>query len=98
MANNIATQGLRPNLTVLLDLAPEEALARRQGANANKEDHFEEQVIDHLDFRKRVREGFLKLAAEEPSRWLVINANQSQEEIADIIWQRVSQLLTQEGG
>jgi len=79
MTNNIATQELKPNLTILLDLAPEEGLARKWGTS--KKDHFEKQV---LDFHRRVREGYLKLATNDPERWLVIE---------HIIWQRVSKLL-----
>jgi dTMP kinase len=93
MANDIATQGLRPDLTILLNLAPEQGLARKWGGN--KEDQFEKQV---LDFHKRVQEGYLKLAADEPERWLVVDASQSKEAIADIIWQRVRQLISKRGG
>jgi dTMP kinase len=90
MANNIATRGLKPDLTILLDLAPEEGLARRWGPS--NEDHFEKQ---ELDFHYKVREGYLKLAAKEPERWLVIDATQSKEQIAQVIWQRVRQLIRQ---
>ncbi len=89
MANDIATQGLKPNLTVLLDLVPEEGLARKWGTN--KEDHFEKQV---LDFHHRVREGYLKLAAGDPARWLIVDATLPKKEIENIIWQRVSQMLS----
>ena len=85
--NNAATQGLKPNLTVLLDISAEEGLARKRG---KKQDRFEQ---EKLAFHQRVREGYLKLAAEEPERWLVIDATQSKKRIAEIIWQRVSQLL-----
>jgi len=88
-ANNIATQGLKPNLTILLDLPPKEGLTRKWGTN--KEDHFEKQV---LDFHKRVRNGFLTLAKEEPERWLVVDATQSKDKIAEIVWEKVSQLLS----
>jgi len=88
MANNIATQGVKPNLTILLDLPPETGLSRKWGTN--KEDHFEKQV---LDFHRKVRNGFLTLVAEEPQRWLVVDATLSKEEITQIIWQKVSQLL-----
>jgi dTMP kinase len=40
-----------------------------------------------------VRQGYLKLAAEEPQRWLVVDAKQPKEKISRIIWQRVSQIL-----
>ena len=85
--NSTATQGLKPNLTILLDLAVEEGLTRKQ---TEKQDRFEKEGIA---FHEKVRQGYLKLAAEEPERWLVIDANQSKEEIADVIWQKVSQLL-----
>jgi len=91
LANNIATRGLKPDLTILLDMAPEEGLTRRWGLN-KKEDHFERQ---ELDFHQKVREGYLKLAANDPQRWLVVNATQPKEKIAEIIWQRVRQLIRQ---
>jgi dTMP kinase len=96
LANNIATQGLKPDLTILLDLPSEEGLARRWGAN-NK-DHFEGLVVDLQDFHQRVREGYLKLVADDPARWLVVDATQSKEKIEEVIWRRVSQLLSRPGG
>jgi dTMP kinase len=92
MLNNVAAQGLKPDLTILLDISAEEGLARKK---AKKQDRFEQ---EELAFHHRVREGYLKLAADEPERWLVIDATQSREEIASIIWQRVSQLLSTRGG
>jgi dTMP kinase len=86
--NNAATQGLRPNLTVLLDITAEAGLARKK---AKRRDRFER---ENIAFHQRVREGYLKLAANEPKRWLVIDASQSKRKIAKIIWQRVSQLLS----
>ncbi len=88
IANTIATRGLKPNLTILLDLPPEVGLARKW--ETAKEDHFESA---ELDFHQKVRDGYLKLAASEPERFLVIDATQSKEKIAQIIWQRVNQLL-----
>ena len=87
MANNIATQGLKPSLTILLDIQPKKGLVRKFGGI---KDHFEKEI---LEFHERVRRGYLKLAAEEPERWLVINAEQNKEKIAEIIWHKVSQLL-----
>lgn len=88
--NRIATEGLSPDLTVLLDLAVEEGFARKARRG---QDRFER---ERADFHRRVRQGYLKLAAEEPDRWLVIDASQSKRAIADIIWQRVSALLGDE--
>jgi dTMP kinase len=87
IANNIATQGLKPDLTILFDIAPERGLIRKFGAARQ---NFEK---EELEFHQRVRQGYLKLAANEPERWLVIDAEKSKEEIADIIWDRVSKLL-----
>ena len=91
MANNIATQGLKPDLTILLDIPSEKGLSRKFGEIKK----FEREV---LQFHKRVREGYLKLAGDEPERWLVIDATQSKEKITEIIWQRVSQLLPRQRG
>ncbi|GAH67457.1 unnamed protein product, partial [marine sediment metagenome] len=84
--NNAASQGLKPDLTVLLDIPAEAGLARKQ----EKQDRFEQ---EELAFHLRVREGYLKLAASDPERWLVVDATQSKAKISEIIWQRVSQLL-----
>lgn len=86
--NKAATGGLIPTLTVLLNIPAEDGLARkkRQG-----HDRFEREV---LDFHHRIEEGYLKLAEAEPGRWLVIDATKPKSEIAQIIWQRVNQLLS----
>jgi len=88
--NNAGTQGLKPDLTVLLDISAEEGLARKK---AKRRDRFEQ---ESLAFHQRVREGYLKMAASDPGRWLVIDATLSKAKIAEIIWQRVSQLLSKE--
>jgi dTMP kinase len=85
--NQAATQGLKPDLTILLDIAAEEGLARKKG---REKDRFEQ---EELAFHQRVRQGYLKLAAEEPQRWLVVDAKQPKDKISRIIWQRVSQIL-----
>ena len=90
--NKAATQGLKPNLTILLDIVVEEGLARKV---AKKQDRFEQEA---LAFHRKVREGYLKLAEAEPKRWLVVDASQPRREIADIIWQRVSRLISSREG
>ena len=90
--NNAATQGLKPALTILLDISAEEGLAR---IKVREKDRFER---EELAFHQRVRDGYLKLAADEPERWLVVDASQSKRKITEIIWQRVSQLLSSRGG
>jgi dTMP kinase len=86
-ANALGTQGLIPNLTILMDIPVEIGLSRNQ---EKKPDRFE---TENMDFHKRVREGYLKLAKAEPKRWLVIDATKNKDEIAGIIWQRVSKII-----
>ena len=89
--NNAASQGLKPNLTVLLDIPVEAGLARKK---TKRQDRFEQ---ENIAFHQRVREGYLKLAANNSERWLVVDASQSKAKISEIIWQRVSQLLSHQG-
>jgi dTMP kinase len=86
MVNNMATRYLNPDLIILLDISPEQGLARKQSLK----DRFE---LEDLSFHRRVRDGYLKMAAAEPDRWLVIDASLPKAKIAEIIWDRVSQLL-----
>jgi dTMP kinase len=86
--NKMATCGLKPDLTVLLDIPVEDGLARKA---ARSQDRFEQEEIA---FHKRVRDGYLKMAASEPRRWLVIDACLSRAKIAKIIWQKVTKLLS----
>ncbi len=83
-----ATQGLRPDLTLLLDLPPEVGLARARGrATADRLES------ESLDFHQRVRRTFLALAEAEPDRYLVLDARRSPDELAAAIRSRVSVLL-----
>jgi dTMP kinase len=84
-----ATQGLVPDLTVLLDLPPEVGLARARGRAAA--DRLES---ESLDFHQRVRQTFLALAEAEPDRYLVLDARQSPDELAAAVRARVAELLS----
>ena len=84
-----ATGDLVPDLTVLLDLPGDVARARLAG---------EQKECDRLenerdDFHERVRAGFLALAANEPQRFLVVDAAQEIDQIALVIRDRVGALL-----
>ena len=75
-----AADSLQPELTILLDAAPEALLQRR--ADRGVRDRFEQ---EGLDFQKKVREGFLSLANSEPERIKKVNALQNTDEVqADI--------------
>ena len=84
-----ATGGLQPELTILLDLPVERGLERRrrQVAGAAEWDRIEAEA---LEFHRRVRAGYLELAAAEPSRWRVVDANQPPERVAEAVWRAVS--------
>lgn len=88
--NNLATQNIKPNLTILLDIPTQKGLGRKQD---KMNDRFE---AEGLAFHNRVRDGYLKLASEEPERWLVIDATLPRARIGKIIWDRVNQLLQAE--
>jgi dTMP kinase len=72
-----ATGGLTPDLTILLDLPVEAGLARKAPGDVTR---FEAEF--DLDFHRRVREGFLALAVASPSRFAVIDASRSADEVA----------------
>jgi dTMP kinase len=86
MVNNMATRHLNPDLIILLDISPEQGLARKRSLK----DRFE---LEDLSFHRRVREGYVKMAAAEPDRWLMIDASLPKGKIAEIIWDRVNRLL-----
>lgn len=79
-----ATEGLLPDLTVLLDLDPERAVGMKQ----NK-DRLEQAGAQ---FHRRVREGFLDLANAEPDRYLVLPGRQGRERTAGLVRQRLREL------
>ena len=85
--NKLATQDIKPDLTILLDIPPAKGLARKQ---AKTQDRFE---AEEIAFHNRIRDGYIQLAAEEPERWLVIDATLLKIEIDAIIWDKVNQLL-----
>jgi dTMP kinase len=81
MLARIATQGLVPDLTLLLDIDPTIGLGRKADADRTRfENDFD------ADFHARVRAGFLELAKSEPSRFRVIDASRSVEAVfADVL-------------
>lgn len=84
-----ATGNLLPNLTVLLDLDPEAARNRRD-QTGNEPDRLEREKIE---FFAAVRAEYLRLAANEPERFLVLDATKSKEELTAEIQSRVAKLL-----
>ena len=73
-----ATGGLRPDLTLLLDVPVEVGLARKQD---DEQTRFE--AVFDLAFHQRVREGYLALAADEPDRFVIVDATAPVERVAE---------------
>lgn len=82
-----ATGGLVPDLTFYVDVPVELGLARRHRGETNRLD-LKDQV-----YHSRVREGFLKMAQEEPRRWIVIDGTRSVDEVQEEIRAKLEQKL-----
>lgn len=90
-----ATAGLQPHLTFLLDIDPVVGLERAKDSAKGKnpsgvQDRMESQGIE---FHKRVRDGFLRLAAAEPKRFVIIDGSQPIESIHLEIVKKISLFL-----
>ncbi|HUM69584.1 MAG TPA: dTMP kinase [Chloroflexota bacterium] len=74
---HFANGGLKPDLTLLLDIDVETGLARRTngGVEMNRLD------LETVAFHQRVRQGYYQLAAQEPSRWVIIDADRPPEAV-----------------
>ncbi|MBN2549782.1 MAG: dTMP kinase [Anaerolineales bacterium] len=87
-----ATGGLKPDLTMLLDVDVEVGLQRRAGGGGwNRLDN------QALAFYKRVRQGYLNLAQADPERWAIIDAGQPLEQVQAAIQQVVMHKLGEKG-
>ena len=98
--NALATQGVMPALTFLLDIPPLQGLARTgaiqyrlplydpglDNIRLMEGGRFEDEP---LDFHERVRKAYLDLAAADPDRWRVLDASQSIERISEQVWDAV---------
>lgn len=84
--------GVVPDLTLILDLAPETGLARAAKRRAPDEaaDRFERET---LVFHQGLREAFLAIAKDEPARCAVLDASLPPDALADAAWSVVSQRL-----
>ena len=86
LVNDLATGGLVPDITLLLDLPAEQAAGRRAATG---------QAPDRLEragdrFHQAVAEGYLALAAEAPDRYAVIDASGTPDQVAELVWAAVS--------
>jgi dTMP kinase len=86
--NRFATIGRSPDLTVILDLTPEESLARR--IERNESDRIE---AEDLSFHSKVRDAFLKIASEEPGRVKIISSAGSIDSVHNEILRTVKNAI-----
>lgn len=92
--NDFVTEGLVPDLTILLDVPPEVSrtrLAARQASTADTGDRIE--AAGEM-FHRRLREGFLDLAKAEPKRFTVIDASKSIDKVAAAVQRTVQRILS----
>jgi dTMP kinase len=83
---SVVLEDFKPDMTLMLDL-PVEAGLERAGARGGAETRFES--FD-TDFHERLRQAFLDIARRSPDRCTVIDANGSEDDVAQAIWDAVS--------
>ncbi len=91
----IATGGLTPDLTILLDLPAAEGLARRHAASKAGTAQLDRLDQRSLEYHQRVQAGYLELAAREPARWVTLDGLARVEPLAETIWQIVQARLAE---
>ncbi len=92
--DKIVTDGIRPDLTILLDIDVATGLARARGRNSSVglegEARFEN---EHLSFHERVRQGYLDLARQEPDRFRIVDASPNPDLVQNKLRQLIDELL-----
>jgi dTMP kinase len=90
--DRLVLSGLRPNLTLMFDLAPEVGLARASARRAagSGADPYEGR---DLAYHRELREGFRAIAADEPDRCVLIDAGGTPEQVAALVWAAVTARL-----
>ncbi len=97
--NDLVLRGLKPNLTVMLDMDPEVSLQRVEVRNLSMGAEFAETRFDEaeLEFHRRVRNRFLAIAQNHPNRVALIPARDPVDQVEAVIWGRVAPLLRSAG-
>jgi len=90
---DVATERLRPDRTILLDLPPASGLRRRAGGAESDINRFESVEEYDLEFHSRVRDAYLEMADAEPDRWRVVDAGRDPRAVADDVWRAVFDLF-----
>ena len=96
--DRIACRGLVPDLTLCIGIDLETGLERAHARN-RRESGVETRLDEEsIVFHRKARDAFLQLAADEPSRFRLIDGNRDPEAIAADVWREVSPLVAQPGG
>jgi dTMP kinase len=90
--NRLVTKGIRPNLTILLDVDVETGLTRK--ALHATMDRFEKEA---LSFHQIIKDAYVKLSKEDSKRFFVVDGNREQSAIQDIIRKKVEKLISSYG-
>ena len=85
-----ATGGLRPDLTIYLDIPPEDGIRRNRGRADGDWNRLDAQ---ELSFYQRVEHGYRQLIAQQPHRWTVINASRARQQVHHDVVQALQQKL-----
>lgn len=88
LITSVATGGLEPDLTLILDLDP--VLGLRRADTRGQLDRLESK---DLTYHQRVQQGYLDLARANPDRCVVVDAQASEEAVASVIWSVVRERL-----
>jgi dTMP kinase len=91
--NHLATAGMVPDLTIVLDCPAEVGLARTRERVKGKEHRFDRFESEMLDFHRRVRDGFLAIAKAEPTRVKIIDAQNSPQSVSAAILSAAHDLI-----
>lgn len=85
--NEFAIEGLRPDLTIYLDVDAEVGLNRIKDSKSNRtQDRLE---LEEVAFHEEVRKGYLALIKAEPERFVTVDASRSEEEVFERVWEIV---------
>jgi dTMP kinase len=94
----VAVNGVRPDLTVILDLPAEEGLkragARRAGTDPDAvPDRFEKETIEA---HETIRAAFRRIAEAEPDRCVIVDATGDEDAVAEAVWAALAERLLPE--
>jgi dTMP kinase len=87
--NDLSTDKIYPDLTILLDLPVKTGLKRRE--DSGKIDRLD---MEAVDFHQKVREAYMQLAKEDDlGRWVVVDAQKTLKKVEELIWREVKQKI-----